>query len=108
MLAARAGPRPEEEEEASELGRRGKPSKSVRAARRMKRTHERDFQSGPRFDDAIERKFPAFRALQVRQVPRAHVRRQPAGNVAPELGLKLEVAVFPALNIRARRAHYKR
>jgi len=25
MLAARAGPRPEEEEEASELGRRGKP-----------------------------------------------------------------------------------
>ena len=74
----------------------------------MKRTCERDFQSGPRFDGAIERKFPPFRALQVRQVPRAHVGRKPAGNVAPELGLKLEVAVFHGLNIRARRGYYKR
>src|SRR6185437_6436993 len=102
MLAARAGPRPEEEEEAFGARTARQSVFSVRAARRVKRAGERRFDAAERFDRAIEREFPAFRALQVRGVTHAHPGRQPRGDVAPELGFKLEFAVFHAVNIRPR------
>src|SRR6266404_4524175 len=110
MLAARAGPRPEEEE----IGFRRSDGEavarfSVRAARRTKKyAGERAFHAGERFERTIEREFPAFGALQVRRMAFAHFGGQPRGDVAPELGLKLEFAVFHALNIRPRSPYYKR
>ena len=74
----------------------------------MKRAAQRGFDAGERFDRTIEREFNAFRTLQVGRMAAAYLDRQPRGDVAPELGLKLEFAVFHALNIRPRTPHYKR
>src|SRR5919198_874374 len=101
MLAARAGPWPEEEE----VGFGARTARQaawflVCAARRMKRTRDCSLRASEGFDRTIEREFPAFRALQVREVAAANRGRQPRGGVAPELGLKLGVAVFHGFKIR--------
>src|SRR6267143_5471070 len=101
MLAARAGPRPEEEEEASEARTARQAARFlVRASRRMKRARKRRLDAGEPFDRTVECEFPAFRALQVREVTLANLGRQPRGDVAPELRLKLMIAVFHAVKIR--------
>src|SRR2546430_16318447 len=74
----------------------------------MKRAAKRRLHAGEPFERAIEREFPAFRTLQLDKVAFAHLGRQPRGGVAPELGLKLGVAVFHAVNIRPPRRTFKR
>ncbi len=63
----------------------------VRAPRRAGRPPEGGLGALQGFDDPGERKFPAFRTLEVEQVAAADLRRQGVSGVAPESGLKIAV-----------------
>src|SRR5687768_3143893 len=88
MLAARAGPRPEEEEEASELGRRGRRF-LVRPRRGLKHLDDRDFGARSEFDNRLQRKFPAFRSLHLREALRTHAGGKRLVSTLPEFGAEL-------------------
>src|SRR5258708_27758092 len=89
MLAARASPSQEEEEVGVGIARTARQAcELVRAARRCRLGRERRLDASPGFDCAVEREFPAFRALEIADVARAHAGRQRRRSVLPELGLK--------------------
>lgn len=74
----------------------------------MKRAAKRRLGAGECFDRTIQCEIKAFRALQVRAMTAANLGRQPRGDVAPELRLKLEIAVFHAIKIRPPPPPFKR
>src|SRR6188508_2491157 len=88
MLAARAGPRPEEEEEASELGRRGS-RLLVRALGRLEQLRYGEPDPRTEFEDRLERKFPAFRGLHLREVLPTHAGGKRFIGALPEAGGEL-------------------
>src|SRR5687768_8709063 len=83
MLAARAGPRPEEEEEASELGRRGRRF-LMRSLGGIEQLQYRVLRARSEFDNRLQRKFPAFRGLHLREVLRTHAGGQRVVSALPE------------------------
>lgn len=64
----------------------------MRAAWRVERPPEGGFGTRQSFDGPAERKFPAFRALEVELIAGADFRRQRGGGVSPESGLKMAVS----------------
>src|SRR5919108_127974 len=62
---------------------------SVCARGRLEQFQERVLCARPDFDQASERKFPAFRGLDLREILRTHLRRQRIVGVLPEGSDKL-------------------
>src|SRR6185503_8706476 len=85
MLAARAGPRPEEEEEASELGRRGS-RLLVRALGCLEQLRYGDPDARSEFEDRLERKFPALRGFHLREVLPTHAGGKRFIGTLPKMG----------------------